>query len=99
MATQFDGTANPYLEIGHSILQEEMLIPLNEALVVLGMRPSELWPETPRPLDQSLLVDFLASQEPITVERIRQLFQDNGQPDITDSEVDDFLETLLEVIR
>ena len=43
MATQFDGTANPYLEVGNSILAEELLIPLNEALKTLGLPPSELW--------------------------------------------------------
>jgi hypothetical protein len=43
MATPFDGAANPYLEVGNSILAEELLIPLNEALKTLGLSPSELW--------------------------------------------------------
>ena len=43
MASQFNEAANPYLEMGTIIFQEELLIPLNEALKTLGLSPSELW--------------------------------------------------------
>lgn len=60
--------------------------------------------QTKYDLNPGLLADFLASDEPITVERIRQLLSrssdDEQTPDIAGgSAVDDFLEILLEVIE
>ena len=54
VSTVFDGQTNPYLEVGNSFLQEELLIPLNEALISLGLSPSELWQTAQERLDVSL---------------------------------------------
>ncbi len=61
-------------------------------------------PTTAEPLNPSLLADFLAGKEPITIERLETLFSQsssNGQtPDVVaGGDVDGFLETLLEVIQ
>ncbi len=59
-------------------------------------------PTTAEPLNPSLLADFLASKEPITIERLETLLSqssDGQTPDVAAGDVDDFLETLLEVIQ
>ncbi len=57
MATQSGETANPYQlapSAGNSSLQEEVLLPLNEALKTLGLSPSELWREARKEFVQAI---------------------------------------------